>query len=875
MELCAVALLAGAGYFVARARTSAPPSPLEQQAQMLQQSPNRTVGSAEGDRPSQISVYESRRLEEVRADETRRAGDVARRALDPATRGPGGSHAMGRGEEVVRSNLLGRDVPIERFTHNNMVPFYGGKVKQSTVDDAFSDKLEAFTGGFSLRPQGRKQEAAPSFSPAPQGVMGSGGRAAPSSDDAREAWLSTMQPSRNRANEAPGGLSPEIVGRAGVAGGQTGDVYYDMRQHAVDRGVDELRAASHPKLSFEGRVLPGKGTTLDERAPLPTVRERTFKPLVEEMTGVDQLLRTTGAVIADARRPDDLRDIRPNNRMTTTAASGYVGAAGGGAFVAADAREAADPFRTYKAQLGAPQVGPAAAPATRTGDHGRSSVLVYGNNRDVTTVAAPTVNLVSAFKALVAPLQDALRTTKKESNDVDAWRAFGNAAGGVEKMTVYDASDVARTTIKQLTAAAEAPLGNLVGGAGVSRLTAYDASDVARTTIKQLTAAAEAPLGNLVGGAGVSRLTAYDASDVARTTIKQLSSAAETPLGNLVGGAGVSRLTAYDASDVARTTIKQLTAAAEAPLGNLVGGAGVSRLTVYDPDQVMRTGRGETTLAEAPLGNLVGGAGVSKMTMYDPSDVARTTRMQTTLQDTPLGLPRGGPRAEGGVQAPFDPEAWRPPTTLRDVIAGSGRAGPQDGSVGALAGRAAGAYAGSASFSAPTTQREVSEGEAGTAFGGAAGLLKGGGYAVAPDDVRDTQKQILSDHDYFGGSVGVGAAKQSSHDSADAMRSDDTQEMLLQGREPTLSSVKVAVNVAQIGSVSTHGSGGLGEWQRPPVPQASVAVNDSVVAMLGRQSSPRRGDDLPLTSGADRLTAEATASALQRASNPVALGRLQ
>ena len=767
MELCAVALLAGAGYFVARARTSAPPSPLEQQAQMLQQSPNRTVGSAEGDRPSQISVYESRRLEEVRADETRRAGDVARRALDPATRGPGGSHAMGRGEEVVRSNLLGRDVPIERFTHNNMVPFYGGKVKQSTVDDAFSDKLEAFTGGFSLRPQGRKQEAAPSFSPAPQGVMGSGGRAAPSSDDAREAWLSTMQPSRNRANEAPGGLSPEIVGRAGVAGGQTGDVYYDMRQHAVDRGVDELRAASHPKLSFEGRVLPGKGTTLDERAPLPTVRERTFKPLVEEMTGVDQLLRTTGAVIADARRPDDLRDIRPNNRMTTTAASGYVGAAGGGAFVAADAREAADPFRTYKAQLGAPQVGPAAAPATRTGDHGRSSVLVYGNNRDVTTVAAPTVNLVSAFKALVAPLQDALRTTKKESNDVDAWRAFGNAAGGVEKMTVYDASDVARTTIKQLTAAAEAPLGNLVGGAGVSRL------------------------------------------------------------------------------------------------------------TVYDPDQVMRTGRGETTLAEAPLGNLVGGAGVSKMTMYDPSDVARTTRMQTTLQDTPLGLPRGGPRAEGGVQAPFDPEAWRPPTTLRDVIAGSGRAGPQDGSVGALAGRAAGAYAGSASFSAPTTQREVSEGEAGTAFGGAAGLLKGGGYAVAPDDVRDTQKQILSDHDYFGGSVGVGAAKQSSHDSADAMRSDDTQEMLLQGREPTLSSVKVAVNVAQIGSVSTHGSGGLGEWQRPPVPQASVAVNDSVVAMLGRQSSPRRGDDLPLTSGADRLTAEATASALQRASNPVALGRLQ
>jgi hypothetical protein len=756
MELCAVALLAGAGYLVSRARTGAAPlveTDDDRRIRMLEQAAYRTVGAAEGDRPSQTSVYESRHLDDVRADEGRRAGDLARRALDPAH--PGISSPIHSRPQGVHSQLLGREVPIESFTHNNMVPFYGSKIRQQSVSmdpggrDVVADKLEAFTGAASLRPSKSAEGVAPLFRPAGQGFLNSAGRSVAS--ESREAWLAAMQPSRNRNNEAP--IAPVVVGRPGVAGGESGDVYFDMRAAASARTVDELRAGSNPKLTFEGRMLPGQAIAgpAGARAALPTVRERTFAPLVRELTSADQLIRTVGATgSAEALRPDDLRDVKATQRQTTTAP--YVGAAGGGAFTGPDAREVSAPFRTWRANLAAPPVGAASATKTKNGDYGRSSVLVYGNNRDVTTVEAPKANLVSAFKALVAPIQDALRTTKKETDGVDAPRAFGNAGAhqGVPRLTVYDASDVARTTLKQITAATEAPLTNLSGGA-------------------------------------------------------------------------------------------------------------VPRLALQH-DDVARTARGETTLAEAPLTNLRGGA--ARLTVYDPSDVARTARKETTLQSSPLGNARGDPRA-----AEFDPDAWRVPTTHRDVVAGSGRAGPQDGNVGMSGGP--GAYAGSATYVASTTQRQIDADDSSTAYGAAAGLLRSGGYRVAPDDVKTTQKEALSDRDYFG--AGVGSVEGNmSHADAEAMRVDSSgQELLLSGRDPTQSSVKLAANLAAIGAVVAHGSGGLGETDRPLDPRPAAVLLAGREG-LGMTMAPR--GDLPeyLGASADRTSLMAEAAAFQRASNPVA-----
>jgi hypothetical protein len=105
-----------AGYAVSRSRSSSLSSSAQaaatrdQQTAMLERSAYRT-GAVEGDRPSQLSVYESRRLDAVRADETRRAGDTARRAMHPLTSAAARGGGQEEKPEFVRSHLLGRDVP--------------------------------------------------------------------------------------------------------------------------------------------------------------------------------------------------------------------------------------------------------------------------------------------------------------------------------------------------------------------------------------------------------------------------------------------------------------------------------------------------------------------------------------------------------------------------------------------------------------------------------------------------------------------------------------------------------------------------------------------------------------------------------------------
>jgi hypothetical protein len=739
MEVCVIALLAGAGYVATRLRQQQPPV-AQQDSSYSQDAGLGIVAVDAGDRPSSTGgIYESRRLDQVRSDETWRATDMARRALDPAHGSPAvvaryDREAPPRGRAdpfakpaspTVHSQLLGQDVPVEQFKHNNMVPFYGGKVKQPSVDQTnySAGKLEAFTGAYEHRPLGRKKEIEAIWSPTPQGVMNSAGRSI--MDESREAWMQTMPQSRNRANEAPAGLAPEIVGRPGIRGGKTGDVYFDMREHAYNPNVDELRPASRPKLSFEGRILPGSTIAPDLIADLarelPNIRERTKEPLMEELTCTDQLFRTVGAYTAPIQRPDNMHDLKCTERQSTSQNS-YVG----GAHVKIQA-----------------------------GDYGKSSILVYGNNRDVTTIRSHKGNLVSAVKAIVAPLQDAVRVTKKEeAHAVDAPRAFGNAgaAQGVPKLTVYDADDVARTTLKQMIIAESQNL-------------------------------------------------------------------------NFVSARKVS--------------------------------------VVYDPDDVARTSRKETLLAETSLGNLrgVNTAGV----VYDEGYMARTTLKEQLVNDADPNRNFHG----NTVHTVYNVDEWTPQSTKKEMLAE--RATPY-GSAGGLQGRAVGAYA-TTDATAKTTTRETTV-DNGTAYGMADATGRVGGYETAPRDVKTTTKETTVDHDYFGG--GTGEARPKSHDAEQSMQilgARGELEAALDGRPPTLSSVKIAAALGEMGEVQTVSSGGLAQDTRAPIraygaggPRAPDEFH------LGVVSNPRRDGSMPfVTVGADRLAAEAAAGSAQRAGNPFVL----
>lgn len=856
-EIAAFTLLAGVGYLVSRMRAQAPPAAPE--AAVYASPGLGVVGASPGDRPSPRTLYHSDRLDEVRADETWRATDLSRRALDPV-RGarpgvvsrtsrdaPPAFEGVGRaaGNAFVRSQLLGVDVPVERFRHNNMVPFYGGSVKQSTADDAYAGKLETFTGGFEFRPVGMKKEVDALFVPVPDGLVTSGGSAgAVDVDTMRANYLATMPKPRNRANEAPGGLAPEIVGRPGVRGGASGDVYYDMREYAREPGVDELRSGDRPKLTFEGRVLPGQAIAPpgDAARILPEVAERRFEPLTREMTGVDDLIRTTGAVVGGQARENF--EARETARQSTTRA--YVGAAAAKGAADGGRERALGPAReSMRVGLGEVPVGAAVAAdgGGRSGDYGKSSVLVYGNNRDVTSVRAQVGGLVSAVKAIVAPLQDAVRPTRSDAA-TNAPRAFGNAGGGgtavQPKLTVYDANDVARTTMKQLTVADAGPLGNL--RSSDFRTTAY-----------------------------------FDPTDgAARSTTRQ-TTLGEAPAMNLLGGA--RRAVVYDPDDVARVARKQTTLAS-AESANLRGAFRAN--TVYDPEDVARVARKETTLQAAELGNARGAARV--VAAY--GDLAKPTTRQTTLDAGDGPLRNVGGAANRSQTAAYDPDDWVARTTNRQAL--TEKAGqPEDGSVGAIQGRRAGAYA-TTEVDPKRTMRQVDSASAQTAYGQAASISEArGGYAVAPDDVRDTQRQDLADNDYFG----AGASEHRMPTSIDASLAstarDDREaaERHLHAHGPTPVGAAEVSQASMLGEfVSSSSAADLlrmsGSTRRAPSPGRPLQLSRDAglsdeVAALGAVAAPKRfvEGDLALA-GADRLSLEISGASQQRAGNPVALKKM-
>lgn len=442
--------------------------------------------------PSQTSLYESRYWNDVvKPDEARRA---ARNAM-----------AAECDVDGVVSPLTGRRMPIETFKTEGMVPFYGGSVKQPSVEHsqtAYGSKLDAFTGTPEFQPWGRKSDAAatPLFRPHSQGRMTSSGRPVVDPDDERAQIMATMQKSRIMNNVVAPGMEPQLVARPGVVGGQ----YADTREIALQRGiaptVDQLRAGQQPKETFEGRVLPGTSGT-SARPEIPTVAPIRYGGGLKarELTSADDLLRGPGAVTGAVLRPGNYRDVRVTQRESTLTEHF------GPAAEAASAKKHTIPDTGVGRREPMPMLpelptGHAASASIGQGsdyDHGRSAVLVYGNNRDVTSVNAHTGNFVGAFKALIAPVADALRTTIKETYDVDAPRAFGNvsSAGGAKQpmLTVYDAKDVARTTLKD-TLVQEAPLGNLRGHAHAM---ARDPHASARPTFREGLSEASDPNRNM------------------------------------------------------------------------------------------------------------------------------------------------------------------------------------------------------------------------------------------------------------------------------------------------------------------------------------------------------------------------------------------
>ena len=399
---------------------------------------------------------------------------------------------------AFQSELLGTTLPPSERVHNNMEPFYRGSgVNQPKHDN--SGVLESFAATDDAN-KIQKAERGALFEPRPNVY--------------ESIDLQSVQ-DRTYVSNLQNNILPfkqETVGPgldSGYGSKPVGGLNQTDPKLIRPKTVDELRIASKPKSTFEGRIIDGlKGL---KQTIQGAVNVNDTKKIFKEQ-GQDDLLTTTGAVIKPTMQSSQL--VKDTQRQSTTT-------------------------KTYQS----------AAKITGQGrkesfDYGKASIQVYDNKRDVTTVNTHSGNVSSLVKSMVVPLQDSVRPARKKI--VDNPRPDGGNVTTQIKSTIIlpeVQADTRKAVIENLR----------VGNAGqtVANVT-VGPDDVMRTTIKE-TVVHDSQLGNVQGH---KKAIIYDPEQVTRTTLKEtLIHDGTESLANL---APISRVGyTLNEDDAARQTVRE------------------------------------------------------------------------------------------------------------------------------------------------------------------------------------------------------------------------------------------------------------------------------------------------------------------------------
>ena len=381
-------------------------------------------------------------------------------------------------ETSVVSGLSGQEIQSSDFKHNNMQPYFGGRIKQNMTASANTSKLDMFTGAGSTDIQ--KQEISPMFNTAiPFGQ--------PFGNEANAGFIRSriVEPGR-RNNEKP--FEPTRVGAAvGEKGGITGKGGFQQMEvnEIMKRAMpttDKLRTADKPKLSYNNQVIPGVHFVTS--AAMDSGEVRKYRPdtffLNEtgERNGV-----ATSEVRKGANRPTQI--LKYTTRTDTT--EELIGApASQEAFKSYVAGDYKTPIGQQYGGAGYRNTDGSGYGAGPRDDYGAATYEVRPNERLATQDRVMGLNLSPGDTGAVpVHYNDDARPTRR-GDTVGNIRQSGTATGyaaGAPAITSWDPSDVARTTVKETTV--DWDYRGIMGpGAGPERLKVYDPNDIAKPTQK-------------------------------------------------------------------------------------------------------------------------------------------------------------------------------------------------------------------------------------------------------------------------------------------------------------------------------------------------------------------------------------------------------
>jgi hypothetical protein len=343
------------------------------------------------------------------------------------------------------TSLTGEQVTGTDLKHNNMVPFFGSSVKQNTrALNNNESRLDNLNGSGSQIIH--KKEIAPLFKPEENVQWGHG---MPNQSDFIQ---SRVNPSMSMNNVKPFQevrVGPGLNQSGGVLGSGGFNAGMEARERWIAKSVDELRTKNNPKMTYGGVVLGGK-RDVQNRGIMGKMEKH--RPDTYYINSPERYFTTTGLEKAQRAREEHL--LKPENRETTTRE--YFGTVGD------QEAQATYTVGAYRKPM-RPQLDPNVKHVTNAyarganeatdGDHGvqgyKSSVLP--NNRTFTGGQQEYGGVSSFAKAVVAPLLDVFRTTRKE-NVIGNARPVGNARNPEATAgVVYNPHDKTRTTIREMT----------------------------------------------------------------------------------------------------------------------------------------------------------------------------------------------------------------------------------------------------------------------------------------------------------------------------------------------------------------------------------------------------------------------------------------
>jgi hypothetical protein len=345
------------------------------------------------------------------------------------------------GDSSQYYSMSGNKVDTSYFNHNNMVPFFGGKIRSAVDPKSNEAIMDNYLGTGSQTIT--KSEQAPLFAPNEKYQYANG---APNMND---FYQSRVNPSMRMANVKPFEevkVGPGLglgYGTEGAGGYNSGTM---MRESWMPKGVDELRTANKQKSSEMmqlGHEGPAK-SRITNVGILGTFQKN--RPETAFEWGQDRLFTTTGVEKGPTAQAIQIeRDVaRPETTVS------YSGAAQSIYNTRSDVGEI---LPSHRVELGPTQLGVANASGRQfasDGDYGIKSKHVYANNRSVNETTDYFGAVGSGIGAVVAPLLEIMRPSRKE-NTTGNMRVYGDAKTRVGQSYLYNPADAPAHTMRETT----------------------------------------------------------------------------------------------------------------------------------------------------------------------------------------------------------------------------------------------------------------------------------------------------------------------------------------------------------------------------------------------------------------------------------------